>query len=316
MPPQPPAKPREIWIDVARCVAMAFIMSLHAGAAPHALNTPVGGAICLFFVLAGYFTPRQARAAALRALRLGVAWLLWSLLSLGLYIAVHTGTAWDWAHAFGIGAAAYNTPLWFLKDLCVFQLIMAALMALRLLPRYGWFTCALLAAFTYAAEPQQHEALRFSWLPAVLLGYALRGSIPTPSQLRSAAVRHSRLIIAAGALLILQHTFYPRLLHSFGIRATSCALPIQPLIWATWYALVAIGITALLPRTAGVIALAGSCMLFIYAGHVPAYSPFYHIHMPPTWGTVIMLGLIPALCAAHAALARLLPGITRLLTAR
>ena len=55
---------RVAWEDSARCLAMFFIMWLHVGEAPFWIPRPVGGGICLFFLLAGYFMPREAARAA------------------------------------------------------------------------------------------------------------------------------------------------------------------------------------------------------------------------------------------------------------
>ena len=60
-----------------------------------------------------------------------------------------------WQRVVGWGVAAYNTPLWFLKTLIAYQLVLAGLMALRLLPRYpGWRWCF----WRCAAIPQRHPS--------------------------------------------------------------------------------------------------------------------------------------------------------------
>ena len=305
---------REEWVDVARCVAMLSILALHAGADAAWLGEPVGGSICLFFVMAGYFMPREPGRAAQRALRLGLAWLLWSLLSLGLYILAQPEQGWTWARAFGLGAAAYNTPLWFLKNLCIFELLVAAMAALRLLPRYGWLILAVLAGFTYAAEPAQHESLRFSWLPAVLLGYNLRAH--SLAHLRELLVRHAWALAAAGVLLLLQRACYPELLAWAGLRAAACSLPVASLVWALGYALAAMALLRLCPRLAGLMAQSGACMLFIYAAHSLAYAPFYASGISAGWGLVAMLALLVLLTLLGRALQRAWPWGMRLLTAR
>lgn len=307
---------REEWVDVARCLAMVCIMILHAGAPDAVLWRPVSGAICLFFILAGYFMPREAGEAARRGVQLGVAWALWSLISWALYVLVQPGIEWSWARVFGIGCSAYNVPLWFLKDLCIFQLLVAGLCALRLLPRYVWLALALLVGCTYAAEPGQHEALRFDWLSAVLLGYALRGCA-TPAYLRGAAIRYAWLLLVAGVLLMLQRAYYPELLQRFGgVRSAESSLPVEALVWAAWYALAGIGIVRFLPRAASAMARVGACMLFIYAAHSLAYAPFYSAGVSPLPGGLIMVGIMAALAVLYYRLVRLFPRTLRVLTAR
>ena len=72
---------RAVWVDCARALAMFFIVWLHANAAPGWVGKVVGGAIALFFLLAGYFLPSSAGRVVERTGRLALAWGLWSLMS-------------------------------------------------------------------------------------------------------------------------------------------------------------------------------------------------------------------------------------------
>ena len=302
MPPTPRHTQRAAWVDAARCLAMLLILWLHSSAQPMPwLSEPVGGGICLFFILAGRFMPEEPGAAARRALRLGLAWALWSMLSLGLYILAQPGVEWTWARAFGWGEPAYNTPLWFLRNLCLYQLILAALGALHLLPRYGWLLLALLLGATYAAEPAQHVGLRFDWLSAVLLGRCLR---PLPlDHLRSRLVEHAPALLTAGLLLLCQRHWYPRLLTSLGVHSYASSLHIAELAWAVAYLLAGIGILRLCRPLGQLMAQTGPCMLFIYAAHSLAYAPLYRLELPSLCRLALMTLLLALLTLLYKAMA-------------
>ncbi len=284
------------WVDTARCLAMFFIMWMHAGGGPAWLGRPVGGAICLFFVMAGYFMPRAAGACARRALRLGLAWLLWSLLSFSLFILVKPDLQWTWGKVFGWGTSAYNVPLWFLRNLALYQLIIAALAALRVFPRYNWLILVLLVSFSWAAEPRQHMGIRFDWMQAVMLGYCLR-CVPLEAFGRWLAQNALPLLCCMG-VMFLQRAYYPDVLAYFGRSTYGCSLPLESLSYAVLYCLVGLGIERMLPRISRVLAAAGSCMLFIYAAHSLLYAPVYCFKLHgfyDIWAPVVGIALLTLL---------------------
>ncbi len=307
-------RPRVVWVDVARCLAMFFIMWLHAGAGPEWLGRPVGGAICLFFVLAGYFMPRAAGECARRAWRLGMAWLVWSLLSFGMCLLVVPGLEWSWAKVFGLGTSAYNVPLWFLRNLTLYQLIIAGLAWVRVLPRYQWLVLVLLVGCSWAAAPSQHEGLRFDWMQAVMLGYCLRCvSLPSLTQW---LVRHAVVLGGCVVLLFVQRVYYPELMHAWGISTYACSLPVDSLSYALLYCIAAIAIERFLPRLAGQMAVAGSCMLFIYAAHSPLFAPIYHFHLNGAYNIWAPLVGLPLLTVVAVWLSRRFPRTMTWLCAR
>ena len=175
---------RAHWVDCARTLAMFCIVWLHANAAPAGLGQVVGGAITLFFLLAGYFLPVQAGKALVRTARLALAWLLWSLLSLGLMAATAPDFEFSWQRCVGWGVAAYNTPLWFLKTLLAYQLVAVGLLALRFLPRFCWVAVLVLMLCSYTSAPAQYAAVRFDYLWVFLLGLALK-QVPLQEQAKA-----------------------------------------------------------------------------------------------------------------------------------
>ena len=312
--PQLTPKPRVAWVDVARCLAMFFIMWMHAGAAPSWLGKPVGGAICLFFAMAGYFMPREAGKCAQRALKLGLAWLLWSLITLGLFLLVRPDLPWTWEKALGWGTSAYNVPLWFLRNLTIYQLIIAALAALRVFPRYNWLVLVLIISFSWAAEPRQHMGLRFDWMQAVMLGYCLRSA--SLSAIHCWLSRHAAAILACIVIMHLQRAWHPDVLEHFDITSYGCSLPMESLSYAVLYCLVGIAVERYLPRLARPMAAAGGCMMFTYAAHSLLYAPVYNYKLHGFYDVWIpVVGLI-ILTAAGTWLTRQCPRVMRYLCAK
>lgn len=308
------SRPRVAWIDSARCLAMFFIMWLHVGQAPEWLGRPVGGGICLFFVMAGYFMPREPERAARRALLLGLSWLLWSLLTFGLYLLVWPSLQWSWAKVFGYGVAAYNAPLWFIRNLTIYQLIIALLAACRLLPRHNWLVLAVLAALSYTNEPAQHEGLRFDWMMVVMLGYCLR-AVPL-DKLSDWIGRNAIVLLVAVVLVLLQRELYPQWLKSEGISYYRCSLHVAQLGYAVLMCLGALGLSRLLPRINRLLAKAGSCMMFTYVAHSLLYSPIYHYDLPRENGWIYAVAGIVLLTGLYHLLAARFPRVMKFLTAR
>jgi len=290
------------------------ILWLHAGDAPDVLSKPVGGAICLFFVLAGYFTPRQAGTCAKRAAKLALAWLLWSLISWGLFCLGSAEKTWTWQQVFGWGAAALNTPLWFLRNLFLYQLIFAGMIRLRLLPRYDWLWLALLAGCCYAAEPGQHEGLRFDWMISLALGFCLRRF--DLEKLRERLVRNALPLLLLAALWHTQWHVYLDWMNTHGWASHQCGLPLAALTWALFYILLGIAAERFLPRTAAVLATGGEGMLFCYAAHSLLYAPLYAYDIHILWNIWAPLLVMPLLILAQRLLCAHVPLLARLLCAK
>lgn len=270
-----PPRPREVWIDAARCIAMFFIIWLHTGKSPAWNGDLVGGALCLFFVFAGYFMPRQPGRCAARALRMLWLWVLWSLLSAGLYMLTKQGAVWSWERLVGWGVGAYNTPLWFLRNLAVYQLLAAGMLALRLLPRHAWLTVALLASFAYTCEHSQHITLRFDWMVAFMLGCALRTSVGMESLSRWLRENALALVMAGGLLLVQIHAL-PALGDALDMAVRLCSLPVESLAYTILYSLAAMALVRWLPRMAAAMAASGRCMIFCYITHSFGLAVFYN----------------------------------------
>lgn len=306
---------RARWVDCARTLAMFCIVWLHANAAPAGLGHAVGGAIALFFLLAGYFLPGQAGKVLARTGRLALAWLLWSLLSLGLMAVAAPDFEFSWQRSIGWGVAAYNTPLWFLKTLVVYQLVAAGLLALRLLPRHGWVLVVGLMLCSYTTAPAQYAAVCFDYFWIFLLGFALKA---IPLERISAWVERNIPALFLTALVCLCQPFVLACVAQWAeLPWRHCSLPVGALAWALLMLLGGVACARYLPRGAAALAFCGRWMLFIYAAHSFLLAPLYGGYNPHfLWNIWVPLLVIPLLAAAGWWLNRRFPRTMALLLAR
>ncbi len=306
---------RACWVDCARTLAMFFIIWLHADAAPWWVGKVVGGAIALFFLLAGYFLPGQVGNVLVRTGRLALAWLLWSLLSLGLMAVAAPDFEFSWQRSIGWGEAAYNTPLWFLKTLVVYQLVAAGLLALRLLPRHSWLLVVFLALCSYTTSPSQHLSVRFDYFWVFLLGFAAKGV--ALEDIRSYICRNGWILLLVVAGLFLQ----PEVLEDYAELVDEswrhCNLPHRNLAFMVLFLLVGVLLAGRMPRVAGWLASCGRWMLFIYAGHSYLLSPLYcYDELRWGWNVWVPLLVLPLAVLLGRLLHRLAPRLMAVLQAK
>ena len=306
---------RAHWVDCARTLAMFCIVWLHANAAPAGLGQVVGGAITLFFLLAGYFLPVQAGKALVRTARLALAWLLWSLLSLGLMAATAPDFEFSWQRCVGWGVAAYNTPLWFLKTLLAYQLVAVGLLALRFLPRFCWVAVLVLMLCSYTSAPAQYAAVRFDYFWVFLLGLALK-QVPLEC-LRTWMEKHILLLLPAVLVCLCQPHVLERVARWMELPWRHCSLPVGALAWALLMLLGGVACARYLPRLAAPLAFCGRWMLFIYASHSFLLAPLYGGYNPHfLWNLWVPLLVIPLLAATGWWFSRLFPRGMAFLLAR
>lgn len=288
---------RAHWVDCARTLAMFCIVWLHADAAPAGLGRAVGGAIALFFLLAGYFLPAGAEKALVRTGRLALAWVLWSLLSLGLMAVAAPDFEFSWQRSIGWGVAAYNTPLWFLKTLVAYQLVAAGLLALRVLPRFVWVAVVVLMLCSYTAAPAQYATVRFDYFWVFLLGSALK-SVEL-ERIHAWVGRNIPALLVAALIAMFQPYVLARVAQWAELPWRHCSLPVGALAWAMLMLLGGVALGRFLPRAAGGLAFCGRWMLFIYAAHSFVLAPLYGGYNPHfLWNIWVPLLVIPLLAAA------------------
>lgn len=306
---------RACWVDCARTLAMFFIIWLHADAAPWWVGKVVGGAIALFFLLAGYFLPVSAGQVLRRTGRLALAWLLWSLLSLGLMAVAAPDFEFSWQRSIGWGEAAYNTPLWFLKTLVVYQLVAAGLLALRVLPRFVRVAVPVLMLCSYTTAPAQYAAVRFDYFWIFLLGFALK-TLPL-ARIGDWVEENMPALFLAGVICLSQ----PYLLSLYAQWAElpwrHCSLPVGALGWALLMLLGGIACARYLPHGAVALAFCGRWMLFIYAAHSFLLAPLYGGYNPHfLWNIWVPLLVLPLAVLLGRLLHRLAPRLMAVLQAK
>ena len=294
------------WVDCARALAMVFIIWLHAKAAPEWVGMVVGGAIALFFLLAGYFLPVSAGRVMERTGRLALAWGLWSLMSVLFLLVVKPYVDITWQRVVGWEVAAYNTPLWFLKTLVAYHLVVAGLLVLRLLPRHAWVAVVFLALCSYTTAPSQHLSVRFDYLWIFLLGFAAK-QVPLEA-VRGYMVQNKWILLLVIVGLFAQPECLQEYAEEAEVSWRHCNLPLRGLAFMASFLLAGVLLEEYLPKAAGVMARCGRWMLFIYAGHSYLLSPLYQWKVPAVlWNVWVPLLVLPVLVLLGWLLARRFP---------
>lgn len=291
---------RAPWVDVSRALAMFFIMWLHTRNAPVAIHGAVGGGIGLFFLMAGYFMPREARRSALRALEFARTWLIWMLLP--LLVNFLSGGDFEWQRALGWGVGAYNAPMWFLRNLVIFQLMMAALMFFKFLPRHAAPMAAGLICCAYITEWSEHTTIRFNYMMMLVLGFALRAI-----KLRAIyeyLQKNAFILAFVAGVIILQPLLLAEFCDAWGIKCRIPNIPVRSMSYALLLLLSGITISKYLPKLADYLALAGRCMMFIFVSHVIFYGLIIYcehvllggMRLDGVWTPIIVMAGLTWLC--------------------
>lgn len=294
---------------------MFFVIWLHADAAPWWVGKVVGGAIALFFLLAGYFLPVGAGQVMRRAGRLALAWGAWSMLSVLFLLIAKPYVDISWQRVVGWQVAAYNTPLWFLKTLVAYHLVVAMLQAVQLLPRYSWVLVVFLVLCSYTTSPSQHLSVRFDYLWVFLLGFAAK-NVALETMFRYVR-SNSWVLLLAVVGVFLQPQWLEEYADMVDASWRHCNLPLWNLAFMSLFLLVGVAMVGALPRVAAVLASCGRWMLFIYAGHSYLLSPLYRYEeIRWGWNVWVPVLVLPLMVMIARGLTRLVPRTMALLQAR
>lgn len=294
---------------------MFFIIWLHADAAPWWVGKVVGGAIALFFLLAGYFLPVSAGQVMRRTGRLALAWGAWSMLSVLFLLIAKPYVDICWQRVVGWQVAAYNTPLWFLKTLVAYHLVVALLQAVQLLPRYSWVLVVFLVLCSYTTSPSQHLSVRFDYLWVFLLGFAAK-NVALETMFRYVR-RHGWVLLLAVIGVFLQPQWLEEYADMVDASWRHCNLPLWNLAFMALFLLVGVAMVGALPRVAAVLASCGRWMLFIYAGHSYLLSPLYcYEEIRWGWNVWVPMLVLPLMVMMARGLTRHVPRTMALLQAR
>lgn len=293
---------------------MFIIMWLHVGYAPEGLGEWVGGGICLFFLLAGYFLPRDTSKLARRAMGFTLAWIIWTAITTFIYyfFVWRMKVIPTWPDILGIGGAAWNTPLWFLRNLAVFSLIFAALSAVKILPKYKWLCLIAMLAFSYVAEPHQHETLRFDWMRVMMLGFCLRDF--SLQKLHEAVLRHPLPIIATAAVIWAQPYLWERILTGHGLTYTPTSLPMSNLAVCIMMLTASALFCHKYPKAGDFIARTAPAMMFIFVSHGLFYILCaYPFEFHPWAAALVPLAVLPLLTVLWLTIKKYFPRFAKII---
>ena len=313
-------KRRVAWVDAARVLGMFFICQVHSAAAPGNLIVSAG-AICLFFVLAGYFNAGKAFGAALRRSLLFLwGYALWSILDSEL-----SRNGVD----FSIGTMAHSLvyapfPMWFIKYLIVL-LPLGSL--LSRLPQWGKAVLAVgLLVCTYSVEPvletvpltyeRMESATNFpSYAMFLYLCGDMLRAVPLqelPRRLFPVLWRHARwALLCSGAMLAAVVV---------AVHHVPASLPDpMALVCIAWLLLFfPYALERICPRLTSLVAAAGPAVFLVYMCNAlairmftSAYIRFFGGYPSAALCNLFCVGIIVACAVAY----RCLKGRSRVLDA-
>ena len=305
---------RQPWVDVARCIAMFLIMWLHVGSAPNGLGEWVGGGICLFYLLAGYFLPREPKKLIKRTLGFTLAWVIWTAITTFIYyfLVWRMHVIPTWPDILGIGGAAWNTPLWFLRNLALFSLVLTGLTAIKVLPKYQWLCFVAMLAFTYVAEPNQHETLRFDWMRIMMLGFCMR-SFPLQT-LHELVLKHAKALFIAALIIIGQPYFWEYVLKMYDLSFTPTSLPMSNFAICIMMLTASAIFCQKWPKIGQLLAKTAPAMMFIFVSHglfyiLCAYPFTFH----PYVAALVPLFVLPLLTVLWLNLKKYFPRFAKII---
>jgi hypothetical protein len=187
-----------------------------------------------------------------------------------------------------------------------YQLVLAGLMALRLLPRYAWVAVVFLALCSYTTAPSQHLSVRFDYLWIFLLGFVAKQA---PLELvREYMVRNKWILLLVIVGVFAQPECLEEYAEELDVSWRHCNLPLKSLAFMASFLLAGVLLDEYLPRVAALFARCGQWMLFIYAGHIYLLSPLYqHKGLSLCWNVWVPLVVLPVMVLLGWLLSRCFP---------
>lgn len=177
-----PLSARSVWVDVARVLAMLFIVPLHQylGGEADNLQFAANGSLCAFFFLSGYFQQKGTWASSFK--RAGILYLCyyaWALVSYLLNMKLAWPNLEEMEAMLYCGGA--GGVYWFLRSLCV-MVLFGAIFA-RLNDVYKLITLFVLffacVSSTIQDQPHIFKHLEVSAFVFCLGIYAQRMPLPS-----------------------------------------------------------------------------------------------------------------------------------------
>lgn len=252
------------WIWVARALSIYLIVWLHTDIAPDFVSIAVQGATATFFLISGYYLPDTAKKAAFTSLISARTWLIWATIATLIYALIQGGVSWQ--QAIGWEIQSYNYPLWFLRTLIIYQLIIAAIVAIGLIPRHRVLITIMLAGMAYFTEWSDLSRLNFSWFVTILIGYSLK-SIPM-NKIGGYFNNNWLLLLVVAILYLIECNIVTSQAEIMAWKFEPANLTIHSFAYSILILAMSTLIINKLPKSISrLIARIGSCSMFIFVTH-------------------------------------------------
>lgn len=286
---------RDPWIDLARVLAMFFVMTSHTAGYFSWGPMFTQGGVMLFFLLAGYFAPKTRLQSWKRTRQMAVSWAAWSAVAalLGTATAIlypslsSSRMFWDhlevgdplWfvLNSLALGEHPILVVMWFIVNLLVFQVIYSALQLWKQPPLF-LRTATIILILSWVVFPWELPRLSSPGLFFFLTGVCLQ-SVPL-SRVRGFISQYAIVLTAVvGAAFFL-----------FMRNGASLDFP-KPWTWVTLVVLSGGG-TALLLAALSLASIKGK-VPFALARMAPSFMWIYGAHIPfyrvekATWQAVV-----------------------------
>lgn len=317
-------KKRVAWVDLIRVLALFIILWKHASM-PEWLDIPTTASVFVYFLLAGYFCRLDSRNLWLRAWRILRTYAAWMLIALplacgGLWSAYRGGGAEFLSYAYecfiGNPDPVADGPLWFLKELFVFQCVLAVASLIGPARMMAGCLAVFLLARVYAVDGMHYYSYALNAIPFFVGVVCSRFSLQDAEDWFRGVRWHVAAIIAAVAACALwlqrdavqdgaQGYIGMRMFYFLICAGALCA---------------AVEGCRLFPRACDWLASYGSLVMFIYAGHMLLFKVFNYacreLGMPDwrqEYGFAAALATFVVLAVAAKLLNRVCPGVMRVL---
>lgn len=317
-------KKRVAWVDLIRVLALFIILWKHASM-PEWLDIPTTASVFVYFLLAGYFCRLDSRSIWLRAWRILRTYAVWMLIALplacgGLWSAYREGGDRFLTYAYecfiGSPDPVADGPLWFLKELFVFQCVLAA--ASWIGPARTMAGCAVvfLLARGYVSDSMHYYSYALNAIPFFAGVVCSRFSL----QEAESWFRGVRWPVAAIMVAVIASFLW--ISYDAGIADAQGYIGIRAfyfLICAGAFC-AAVELCRWFPKACAWLASYGSLVMFIYAGHMLMFKMSNYVCRKldmPDWrqeyGFAAALVTFVFLAVAAKLLNRACPGVMRIL---
>lgn len=299
-PSHVPLSARCVWVDMARVLAMLFVVMVHQYLGDLAHNSFIAtGSLCAFFFLSGYFQRKGTLAGSFK--RAGIMFLCyyaWGFVNLLLSKKLAGLNAEELVKLLYCGGGVY----WFLRALCV-GILCGAVFA-RLNDAYKLIT--LLALFfacvvsTTLDESHIFQRLELSTFVFCLGIYAQR--VPLP--LLGGELFSSRRWVNITVSLVALAAFGALLANTFTAESILPHMPILLFAIAVAWVLFALSYAAeqYLPAFTHLIAKCGPAVVLVYVLHHPIIRVYtsawcqFSGDMPPVWFDLAFICVLFPFC--------------------